>query len=203
MSEKPTKKRYVVREWRKTGIFETWDETKQYVVGVAASKYKGFPSLDEAEQAYKNWYETYYKPLKRYEKDLPFEKNSIAVDAACSWVWGTMEYKWVDLLEQKEIFHFQYDEGSNNIWEFLAIVHWLAWLQQEKKEWYSLYSDSRIALNWVLQKKCKTNYRPRNKELMTLILRAEKRLETHEYTTPLLKRKTKERGEIPADFNRK
>ena len=46
-------------------------------------------------------------------------------------------------------------DGTNNIGEFLAIVHALAFLKQRNLS-LPIYSDSKIAMNWVRQKVCKT-----------------------------------------------
>jgi ribonuclease HI len=68
-----------------------------------------------------------------------------------------------------------------------------------------IYSDSRNAILWVKQKKCKTKLErtPRTEELFQLIERAEKWLKENKYTTPILKWETKQWGEVPADFGRK
>ena len=89
---------------------------------------------------------------------LPLEvkANAWAVDAACSGNPGPMEYRGVYLLTGQEIFHFGPVYGTNNIGEFLAIVHALALMKQKGLQ-MTIYSDSRNALGWVNQKKCKTN----------------------------------------------
>ena len=94
--------------------------------------------------------------------------------------------------------------GTNNIGEFLAIVHGLALLKQKGFD-MPIYSDSVNAINWIKQKKCKTKL-PRDaktEELFCLIERAEKWLRENTYTTRILKWETKQWGEIPADFGRK
>ena len=55
------------------------------------------------------------------------------------------------------------------------------------------------------KKKCNTKLvrDAKTEELFQLIDRAEKWLQTHTYTTPLLKWDTEKWGEIPADFGRK
>lgn len=113
--------------------------------------------------------------------------NCLAVDAACSGNPGPMEYRGVYLLTGQEIFHFGPMYGTNNIGEFLAIVHGLA-LMKQKGINMPIYSDSRNALNWVKQKKCKTKLERTEKteKLFQLIERAEKWLHENQYTTPLL-----------------
>lgn len=131
-------------------------------------------------------------------------ENSLAVDAACSGNPGAMEYRGVHVASRQEIFHFGPMYGTNNIGEFLAIVHGLALLKQKGFD-MPIYSDSVNAINWIKQKKCKTKL-PRDaktEELFRLIERAEKWLRENTYTTRILKWETKQWGEIPADFGRK
>ena len=131
-------------------------------------------------------------------------KESLAVDAACSGNPGAMEYRGVYVRTNEEVFHFGPMFGTNNIGEFLAIVHGLALLKQKKLE-MPIYSDSKTAISWVKNKKCKTLL-PRNtqsEELFKLIERAENWLKNNTYKTKIHKWETKAWGEIPADFGRK
>ena len=43
------KKFYAVKEGKKTGIFTSWDKTKEYVTGVNSAVYKGFNNLSDAK----------------------------------------------------------------------------------------------------------------------------------------------------------
>ena len=97
-----------------------------------------------------------------------------------------------------------YHDGTNNIGEFLAIVHGLALLKQKGSN-IPIYSDSKIAQKWVRDGKCRTTLAPtsRNAELLGLVARAEKWLATNTYTNPIIKWETKQWGEIPAEFGRK
>ena len=122
--------------------------------------------------------------------------NSLAVDAACSGNPGPMEYRGVHIASRQEVFHFGPTKGTNNIGEFLAIVHGLALLKQKEFD-MPIYSDSVNAISWVRQKKCKTKL-PRTaetEELFKLIERAEKWLRENTYTTRILKWETKEWGD--------
>lgn len=107
-------------------------------------------------------------------------------------------------LPDRKFFHFGPVYGTNNIGEFLAIVHALA-LMKQKNINMPVYSDSRNALSWVKQKKCKTKLErtPKTEELFQMIERAENWLKNNAYTTPLLKWETDRWGEVPADFGRK
>ena len=116
-----------------------------------------------------------------------------------------MEYRGVDTQTGKLLFHKgPYERGTNNIGEFLALVHGLAHLKKEGSD-RIIYSDSRIAMGWVRKKKCGTKLAPHssNKILFELIARAESWLKDNTYKTPVVKWETKAWGEIPADFGRK
>lgn len=133
------------------------------------------------------------------------ERNAIAVDAACSGNPGAMEYRGVYLQTGREIFHYGPVHGTNNIGEFLAIVHGLALLKQKNLPLMPIYSDSVNAQLWVSRRKCKTTLERNEKteELYQMIERAEKWLRTNTYSNPILKWQTDKWGEIPADFGRK
>ena len=134
-----------------------------------------------------------------------FDKHCVAVDAACSGNPGPMEYRGVYLLTGEEIFHFGPVHGTNNIGEFLAIVHALA-LMKQRNVAMPIYSDSMTARKWVATKHCKTLLpkTPETETLHRLIARAEQWLRTHQYADiPVRKWETQLWGEVPADFGRK
>ena len=177
------------------------------VDGFPGAKYKSFTSLAQAEAAFQQEYSAYYQVPEKKAQDLtilPIEHHSIAVDAACSGNPGVLEYQGVDLETGEKLFKQKFSIGTNNIGEFLAIVHGLAYLQKIGSD-KAIYSDSKHAISRVGQKKCKTKLEQTTEttEIFGHIARAEQWLKTHSYTTPILKRHTKERGEIPADFGRK
>ena len=130
--------------------------------------------------------------------------QTLCVDAACSGNPGAMEYRGVYLAEGREIFHFGPVHGTNNIGEFLAIVHALALLDKQGTK-MPIYSDSATAISWVRRKQCRTQLArtPRTEKLYEMIARAEAWLKAHRVTNPILKWETSEWGEIPADFGRK
>ncbi|CAI8173037.1 MAG: Ribonuclease H [Polaribacter sp. SA4-10] len=208
------KKFYVVWNGRKKGLFTSWSTCKKQVDGFDGAEYKSFTNLDEAELAFSKKYVDYKgknnkKPtLSIIEKEkygLP-NLESISVDAACSGNPGKMEYRGVLTHNKKELFiKGPYQNGTNNIGEFLALVHGIALLKSKNKESIPIYTDSKIAMSWVKQKKCKTNihFNSTNKDLLELIKRAENWLENNTYKNPIIKWETKAWGEIPADFGRK
>lgn len=131
--------------------------------------------------------------------------HSISVDAASSGNPGVMEYQGVDTKSKKRLFkQGPFPEGTNNIGEFLAIVHGLAFLKERKSD-RIIYTDSRTAISWVRKKKCNTKLQPndKNKALFDLINRAVSWLKENSYNTPIVKWETAAWGEIPADFGRK
>jgi ribonuclease HI len=140
----------------------------------------------------------------KVENDSP-DLDSICVDASSIGNPGFTEYRGVDTRTRKVIFEHKYEEATNNIGEFLAIVHALALYKKQNKELKVLYSDSAYAISWVLQKKCKTNYEmtDKNTKLFDDIRRAVIWLENNTYETKILKWKTGVWGEIPADYGRK
>ena len=138
---------------------------------------------------------------------LPLEvrADAWAVDAACSGNPGPMEYQGIDLATGARVFHFGPMKGTNNIGEFLAIVHALALCWQHGFHQKTIYSDSYNAILWVSKRKCKTRLErtPETEQLYQIIERAERWLNTHNYTNPVIKWETSKWGEVPADFGRK
>ena len=205
-------KYYVVWKGVSPGIYTSWTDCQLQVKGYDGAQYKSFDSMEEAECALAsspyNYIGTHHSESDTLvSRSLPqnFDMNCVAVDAACSGNPGPMEYRGVYLLTGQQIFHFGPVYGTNNIGEFLAIVHALA-LMKQKGICMTIYSDSRNALSWVKQKKCKTKLERTSKteELFKMIERAENWLKTHTYSDiPILKWETEEWGEVPADFGRK
>ena len=138
------------------------------------------------------------------EDDKPI-LDSICVDASTIENPGVTEYRGVDTRTRKIILQREYDEATNNIGEFLAIVHALALYKKQEKELKILYSDSVNAISWVRQKKCKTKYEKteNNSKLFEDIQRAVSWLENNSYDTKILKWNTGAWGQIPADYGRK
>jgi len=204
------KKFYVVWSGVNPGIYETWNDCQLQIKGYEGAKYKSFDTHEEAEKAYSSSPWAYIGKNAADKKTmltaLPPEviENSLAVDAACSGNPGAMEYQGVHVASRQQLFHFGPMKGTNNIGEFLAIVHGLALLKQ--KGWdMPIYTDSVNAMKWVKAKKCKTKLErtQETEELFRIIERAENWLKTNTYTTPIIKWETKTWGEIPADFGRK
>jgi ribonuclease HI len=206
----PKQKYYVVWKGRKPGIFTSWPECEKQVKGFPAAQYKSFDSLKEAEAAYRSNYEAFKgKPASRgkwrtasIQPLLP----SVCVDAACNGSPGKLEYRGVDTGSEKEIFRAgPFPDGTNNVGEFLAIVHALTWLQKQGKQ-LPIYSDSENGIAWVYTGECRTKlaHTPHNALIFAMIRGAEKWLAENELADDaVLKWDTELWGEIPADFGRK
>ncbi len=199
-------KYYVVWKGRTTGILEDWESCKKSIQGFEGAQYKSFKALREAEDALKRGF---YKSIKPKEttigRTLRPDYPAWAVDAAWNTKTGDMEYQGVDLLSGRNVFHRgPFYDGTNNIGEFLALVHALALLHKHRSD-APIFSDSRTAISWVKKKKANTKLErtPRNGELFELLERAETWLRTHTYNNPVLKWETEWWGENPADFGRK
>ena len=217
------KKYYVVWQGNTPGIYDNWADCQKQVIGVSAAQYKSFDTLEAARYAYQRPYSE-VKGTHTHTAVPPTmvgidengmtvvhpgpvagpELDSLAVDAACSGNPGVMEYQGVYVANRQQIFHYKAPIGTNNIGEFLAIVHGLAYLKQHGMN-QLIYSDSKIAINWVRQKECRTKLplSPDTAPLWNLIRRAEAWLGSNTYTTEIRKWDTEHWGEIPADFNRK
>lgn len=201
---------YVVWQGRKPGIYTSWKECEAQVSGFENARYKAFDSMVEAEKAFSDNPWKYFNIKKKEPEQISFSlnqiiKESVAVDAACSGNPGKMEYRGVCVATGEEIFHFgPLEGGTNNIGEFLGIVHALALLKQQNNA-IPVYSDSINAIKWVKKKKCNTKLKPtnENKYLFELISRAETWLTENDYPNPIIKWETDKWGEIPADFGRK
>lgn len=200
-------------EGKTPGIYSSWEECKQQVEGYKGAIYKGFETEEQAREAYssscwsyvgKNANKTKLTPEQIAEYGMPVW-NSLSVDAACGGNPGLMEYQGVYTKTGERIFYQgPFEEGTNNIGEFLALVHGLAFLKQQNNP-MPIYTDSKTALAWVRNKKVKTELAQtdKNYELFNLIARAEKWLKENTYSTQILKWETAVWGEIPADFGRK
>ncbi len=203
-------KYYVVWAGFKPGIYRSWEECQKQVTGFDGAKYKSFTTLEEAEEAFDQSYETVRD--RKGKKDLFQLKSknkpvmkSISVDAACQGNPGTLEYRGVFTATETPVFERgPYALGTVNIGEFLAIVLALAWLKKEKLD-YPIYSDSKTAIAWVRKKHVNTKLKWTNEnvKLKHAVTQALEWLKSNEYNNQILKWDTKSWGEIPADYGRK
>lgn len=221
-------KYYVVWRGVQPGVYLTWEECECQVKGFSNPKYKSFDTEAEAMAAYadpdyelgkpkdihhepKQTKIEVMKAIKEGKEQLidqavksGLQLNALAVDAACSGNPGKMEYQGVYIANGQQIFHFGPMFGTNNIGEFLAIVHALAYMKKNNIN-MPVYSDSRNAMSWVKQKKCRTKLErnAKTEPLFQLIERAEKWLHDNAPSVPIIKWDKNLWGETPADFGRK
>lgn len=199
---------YVVWVGREPGIYREWDDCLAQVEGFPEAQYRSFERRADAERA---WVEAGGDPIPLDDAPVPSPygedgppPGSIAVDAACSGNPGPMEYRGVDIDTGEQLFHVGPMHGTNNIGEFLAIVHGLAWLRQQERIG-PLYSDSKIAIGWVARGAARTTLdRARAESAWQLLDRARRWLRhTGPLDVEIRKWPTRNWGEIPADFGRK
>lgn len=207
------KKFYTVWNGKEIGVFNTWEECEEQVKSYPNAQYKSFPSLEEAEKAFFDEYENYLNTDTKESKLSPEELKKIGVPVLQSWCVDAaqngstkvMEYRGVDYNAKIQVFIAgPFPDATNNIGEFLAIVHALS-LMKHRGIALPIYSDSLIAIGWVKRKKANTKLEPteKNKELLNMVTRAEKWLKENTYTVKILKWETQAWGENPADFGRK
>jgi len=203
----------VVWEGKEPGIYRSWEECKRQIHGFEGAIYKGFATETEAREAMVSPCWDYIGKNAKAKKPTQEEIakvglpdfQSLSVDAACSGNPGLMEYRGVYTKTGEEIFRQgPFKDGTNNVGEFLALVHGLAFMKQKNSP-LPIYTDSKTAIAWVKTKKAKTKLEKNdtNAILFDLISRAEKWLAENKYSTQILKWETEVWGEIPADFGRK
>lgn len=213
---KKKKKFYVVWKGHTPGIYDNWADCQQQTAGYSGPEFKSFESEAAAKEAYGGDYTNYVSKGGGGKKKTPkvthsdLERlgvvmESLAVDAACAGNPGPVEFQGVDTETGAQIFHYgPYEDGTVNLGEFAALVLGLKILKEKGKDW-PIYTDSRTAMAWVRNKKMKTQLTrtPRNKKIFAFCDKALEWLRENDYTTQILKWKTEDWGEIPADFGRK
>lgn len=223
-----SKRFYVVFEGHNPGVYDDFNDAMEQVDGYQGSVIKSYASSAEAAQAWRA------KESRQDSRELgallvnatehsrqsaPLPKGSAsdyfsfpeidldgwAVDASCQGNPGVMEYRGVELMSGRELFRVgPFKKGTNNIGEFLAIVHALA-LMAQRGETHTIYSDSVSGMAWVRNKKVKTALKrdAGTEPVFRMMERALAWLHTHQYSARILKWDTDRWGEVPADFGRK
>ena len=128
------KKYYVVWKGRNPGIYHSWDACKKEVEGFKGAQYKAFDTLVLGQEAIKKPFTKVISTSKKIgtngSKPLP---GTIVVDAAWNTKTGDMEYQGVEFDTGRKLFaQGPFEDGTNNIGEFLAIVHALAFLKKTR-----------------------------------------------------------------------
>lgn len=227
------KKFYAVIMGRNPGVYDNWEDALEQIINYPNAQYKAYPTPEEATIAYRKatrleevmelgrliqnsnarqqtkTEETMKKQIGVGKPDYfsfqEIDMNAWAVDASCMGNPGVMEYRGVELKTGKEIFRAgPFPDATNNIGEFLAIVHALA-LMFQRGEKHNIYTDSVSGMAWVRRKNVRTTLTetPRNRRIFELMGRALAWLNTHSIDVRIMKWQTEIWGEIPADFGRK
>ncbi|SDB80974.1 ribonuclease H [Shouchella lonarensis] len=203
------KKYYVVWHGRKQGVFDHWSACEEQVKGFTGAKFKSYNTKKEADEAFKAGPQNTASVAKQSPKEVKDQSgiiwDSISVDVGSRGNPGPVEYKGVDtktgaiLFEKKPM-----KMGTNNMGEFLAIVHGLAYVKKLGVQ-KPVYSDSTTAIGWVQKKKANATLKRTadTAEIWALVDRAEKWLKENRDHAPVLKWHTKQWGEIKADYGRK
>lgn len=218
-----SKRFYVVWKGRVPGVYDNLDDAMEQVDNFPGALFKSYDSPQAAAEAYRR------SEVREDKRDLgnllldssranlpknnqpdyfsfpEIDLNGWAVDASCLGNPGRMEYRGVELMTGKEIFRVgPFEKSTNNIGEFLAIVHALA-LMQQTGESHTIYSDSVTGMAWVRNRKVKTQLarEAANEQCFRMMERALSWLNTHTYSSQILKWQTERWGEVPADFGRK
>lgn len=215
-------KYYVVFNGPNPGIYDNWEDAKEQI-NFKGARYKAYPSSEAAAEAYRResgdaTSADLGKLLsKASSRNLPkpgqadymtnpeVDLDAWAVDASCLGNPGKMEYQGVELMTGRTLFRVgPFDDATNNIGEFLAIVHAMALMDKQGK-YHNIYSDSVSGMAWARTRKVKTQLKPtdRNHKVFELMARAVTWLNTHTFPAKVLKWQTDRWGEIPADFGRK
>lgn len=210
------RKFYVVWEGREPGIYDSWDDCLEQVQGFPGAKYKAYPSQAAATEAFRGNPREQLAIARQIARHVGMKidytiipgirLDAIAVDGACSKNPGPMEYRGVRVADGAEIFRVgPLAGGTNNIGEYLAIIHVAALLAKKGDTTTPIYSDSRTAQSWIRRGHSNTKIEPTadNAQLLGILERADKWLATHRIPNPILKWDTENWGEIPADFGRK
>ncbi len=198
-------KYYVVWKGNSPGIYTSWEKCQGEIKNIRGSLFKSFGNIEEARRAFEMGYDEYMKNSIPVDVLDGPELNSISVDAASSGNPGLMEYQGVDTETKEVLFKMgPYNNATNNIGEFLALVHGIAILEKGLKK-KIIYSDSITAMSWVRKKRCQTKLirSKENEEVFILVDRAILWLKENKYSAIIKKWETKNWGEIPADFGRK
>lgn len=211
------RKFYVVWEGLQPGIYDSWEDCKTQVDGYKGAQYRAYDSCEAATAAFRKKMDVeemeFYKFLTKkreirpnYAANPDIALNGLAVDAACDKnPGGNVEYQGVVVGTGERLFHVgPFPGGTNNIGEYIGIVHALAYLAQKGDQSTPIYTDSRTALSWVRRRHNRSTVElPPDSKLKELLDRADRWIATHAWLNPIYKWNTEEWGEIPADFGRK
>ena len=164
-----SKKYYAVLKGRKPGVFTSWKDCEQQIKGFSGALYKSFKTKEEAEGALSLSEPDFISLFQQKVNNTPKSKtktdissiheiimDSVCVDASCRGNPGDVEYRGVYTATGEVIFHKQpMSLGTNNLGEFLAIVHALAYLKNQNQESTHLF---RFSNSYSLGEKQESSY---------------------------------------------
>lgn len=211
------RKFYVVWEGREPGIYDNWLDAKEQVDGFPGARYMAFDTCEDATLAFRKYADADARILfsqiaKKKQQMVNYDAfpeirlDAIAVDGACNHnPGGQIEYRGVKVGTGEEIFHVgPLTGGTNNIAEYIGLIHVLALLQAKGDNTTPIYSDSRTALSWLRQRHNRSTVQiDPALPLASILARADAWVASHTWQNPVLKWNTELWGEIPADFGRK
>lgn len=210
------RKFYVVWTGEAPGVYDSWEECKLQINGYPGAQYKSFDSQEDAVAAFRGdpreqlgilrQIARHRNDIVNYEAFPEIHLDGIAVDGACSGNPGLMEYRGVLVGTGEELFHVgPLPDGTNNVAEYLALIHALALLDRKGDKNTVVYSDSRTALSWLKRfgHNSKLEQTPKNPKIHEMLARADRWIQSHPAHNAVIKWDTDKWGEIPADFGRK
>jgi ribonuclease HI len=191
---------YVVFEGKKPGVYKTWNECLENTKGVKGSKFKGYPTEKEGNEALEKY-------TSHDEISTEDENNSISTDVGTSGNPGKTEFRVVETSDSKIIFNSKlYELGTNNIGEFLGVVWAMKYLKERNEQHRIIFTDSKTAMSWITKKAYKTSLE-RNAQTEEIYQEMEKSIkwlkENNTEDFKLQKWNTLAKGQIKADYNRK
>ncbi len=207
-------KYYVVWNGVEPGVYDSWEECELQVKNFPGAKYRAFPTQRAAVEAYRGEADLgIFKAIGQHTRQFvnyaafpEIRLDAIAVDGACSKNPGPMEYRGVMVGDGSEVFHVgPIDGGTNNIAEYIALIHAAALLARRGDYTTPIYSDSKTALGWLAKGHSNTKITPTaaNAQIRQLLARADAWRSANRILNPVIKWDTDRWGEIPADFGRK
>ena len=223
-------KYYTVCVGVEPGVYDSWSEAQLQILHFPGARYKSFKTREEAIEAYRGDPQEQLGLIKSILSHADGERalcapkidgirdytsipeirlDAIAVDGACAGNPGRMEYRAVRVIDRTEIFHIGAMKpliGTNNIAEYLAMIHLAALLAKSGDTTTPIYTDSKNTFAWLRKGKSHTTLEenPKTAPTLELLRRADAWLAANgPIRNPILKWKTELWGEIPADFGRK
>lgn len=131
--------------------------------------------------------------------------NGIVVDGYCTGNPGPGGYKGVDLETGEILFKSpEYPFVTNNLVEYIAIVHAMMYIKKNFTDHSIIYSDSEVAIGWLKKGKISSGIDMKKGEvILDKLGRCTRWLSEQKRTTDVKQWITKEWGENPADFGNK